>query len=342
MQKRYILKVAVVILNWNGKELLEKFLPSVVANSNSEIATIYLADNASNDDSVAFVEKKYPSVKIIKHKENLGYAGGYNEALKHVKESLFCLLNSDVEVAKNWLEPIIELFKQEANTAIIQPKILDYKDKTKFEYAGAAGGFIDKFAYPFCRGRIFNTIEKDKGQYNDIYSIFWASGACFFIRREVFFGLNGFDTDYFAHQEEVDLCWRAKNLGYTVKYNGFSTVYHVGGATLNSINPKKTFLNFRNSLFNLLKNAPSNGLFKLIFLRLLLDGVAGVKFFLSLKPIHTFAIIKAHFSFYSHLKKMLRKRRIIPNKISNYYFKKSIVYQYFILNIKDFFQLIKK
>lgn len=341
MQKRYILKVAVVILNWNGKKLLEEFLPSVVTNSNPEIATIYLADNASNDDSVSFVEENFPSVKIIKNKENLGYAGGYNEALKYVKESLFCLLNSDVEVTKNWLEPMIKLFKQEPNTAIIQPKILDYKDKTKFEYAGAAGGFIDKYAYPFCRGRIFNTIEEDSGQYNDIYSIFWASGACFFIRREVFFGLNGLDTDYFAHQEEVDLCWRAKNLGYAIKYNGFSTVYHVGGATLNSINPKKTFLNFRNSLFNLLKNTPSKGLFRLIFIRLLLDGVAGVMFFLSLKPIHTFAIIKAHFSFYYHTKKMLKKRSIIPNKTSNYYLVDSIVSQYFLFRRKYFSDLKK-
>lgn len=333
------MKVAVVILNWNGKDLLEKFLPSVVLNSDSNTATIYLADNASDDDSVSFVQENYPSVKIIQNTKNLGYAGGYNEALKEVKEPLFCLLNSDVEVTENWLNPIVELFDKEPNTAIIQPKILDYKKKTKFEYAGAAGGYIDKFAYPFCRGRIFDTMEQDKGQYNDICSIFWASGACLFIKREVFFGLNGLDTDYFAHQEEIDLCWRAKNLGYTIKYNGFSTVFHIGGATLHQSNPKKTFLNFRNSLFNLVKNAPSEGLYKLLFIRLVLDGVAGVKFFLSLKPMHTFAILKAHFSFYYNARKIVKKRGLIPNKIPKYYLVKSIVFQYYLWNRKKFYEL---
>jgi len=333
------LKVAVVILNWNGKDLLEKFLPSVVLNSDSNIATIYLADNASDDDSVPFVQENYPSVKIIQNTKNLGYAGGYNEALKEVKEPLFCLLNSDVEVTENWLKPIVELFDKEPNTAIIQPKILDYKEKLKFEYAGAAGGFIDKYAYPFCRGRVFDTMEQDNGQYNDICSIFWASGACFFIRREVFFGLNGLDTDYFAHQEEIDLCWRAKNLGYTIKYNGFSTVFHIGGATLDQSNPKKTFLNFRNSLFNLLKNTPSEGLYKLLFIRLVLDGVAGVKFFLSLKPMHTFAILKAHFSFYYNARKIAKKRGLIPNKITKYYLVKPIVFQYYLWNRKKFHEL---
>ncbi len=320
---------------------MEKFLPSVVQFSKPELATIYVADNASTDDSVLFVKEHFPTVKIIQNDANYGYAGGYNQTLKQVKEPIFALVNSDIEVTENWLEPIVELFKKEANTAIIQPKILDYKDKTKFEYAGAAGGFIDKYAYPFCRGRIFNTIEKDTGQYNDISEIFWASGACFFIRKEVYHGLTGFDTDYFAHQEEIDLCWRAKNLGYAVKYNGFSTVYHVGGATLNQVNPKKTFLNFRNSLFNLVKNAPKENLFKIIFIRLLLDGVAGVKLFLSLKPMHTFAIVKAHFSFYYSVNKMLLKRKIIPNKITNYFLVDSIVYQYYILKKKVFKNLKK-
>ena len=330
------MKIAIVILNWNGKKLLEQFLPSVIQYSNANIATVYVADNASEDDSISFVKNNFKEVKIIQNDANYGYAGGYNKALNQVEEPIFCLLNSDIEVTENWLEPILDLFKKEPNTAIIQPKILDYKEKSKFEYAGAAGGFIDKYAYPFCRGRIFDTIETDKGQYNDISDIFWASGACFFIRKMVFNGLNGLDTDYFAHQEEIDLCWRAKNLGYDIKYNGFSTVYHVGGATLKTINPKKTYLNFRNSLFNLVKNAPKENLIKIIFIRLLLDGVAGVKLLVSLKPLHTLAIIKAHFSFYYHLSKILEKRKLIPKKILNYYLVDSIVYQYYILKRKYF------
>lgn len=245
------MKIAVVILNWNGQKLLEQFLPSVTTYSKN--ADIYVVDNASTDTSMAFVNANYPEVKIIQNKENGGFAKGYNEALKKVDADIFCLLNSDVEVTKNWLEPIVEAFKNNAEVAIMQPKLLDYKQKDYFEYAGAAGGFIDKFGYPYCRGRIFNTLEKDEGQYNDTHSIFWASGACLFVRSYVFKELNGFDESFFAHMEEIDLCWRAKNLGYKIIYTGRSQVYHVGGATLANSNPKKTFLNFRNSLFALVK-----------------------------------------------------------------------------------------
>ena len=202
--------------------------------------------------------------------------------MSHIEADLFCLLNNDVEVTENWLEPIITCFKEDSKTAIIQPKLLDYKNKDYFEYAGAAGGFLDKYGYPYCRGRIFNTIEKDLGQYNDTSEIFWASGACLFIRSKVFNELNGFDESFFAHMEEIDLCWRAKNLGYSVKYVGQSSIYHVGGATLSNTNPKKTYLNFRNSLFALTKNAKGNLLF-LILVRLTLDGVAAAKFLLELK-----------------------------------------------------------
>ncbi|GAA4947686.1 glycosyltransferase family 2 protein [Algibacter agarivorans] len=320
------MNIAIVILNWNGKKLLEQFLPSVIKYSKE--ARIYLADNASTDNSVSYVKATYPSIKIIQNKENGGYAKGYNDALQHIEADIFCLLNSDVEVTKNWLVPIIEVFKKNQNTAIIQPKLLDFKKKDYFEYAGAAGGFIDKFGYPYCRGRIFNTIEKDTGQYNDIFEIFWASGACLFIRSEVFKALNGLDELYFAHIEEIDLCWRAKNLGYSIKYVGYSEVYHVGGATLNALNPKKTFLNFRNSLFALTKNA--NGvLFSLICIRLVLDGIAGVKFLLEFKPKHTLAVIKAHFSFYFYLNRLLKKRKAIKNKIK-YYQRTSIVFDYFV------------
>jgi len=320
------MKLAVVILNWNGKTLLETFLPSVVKHSQN--ATVYVADNASTDDSLTYIRSNFPTVKIIKNKTNGGYAKGYNDALKHVEEPLFCLLNSDIEVTENWLTPIIDTFKTEPETAIIQPKILDYKNKSHFEYAGAAGGFIDKYGYPYCRGRIFNTIEADTNQYNDSASIFWASGACFFIRKEVFIALNGFDDSFFAHMEEIDLCWRAFNLNYKTKYVGASTVYHVGGATLNAINPKKTYLNFRNSLFCLITNGPGN-LFILIFTRLVLDGLAALKFLIAIKPKHILAILKAHFSFYKHLNRLLQKRKT-NIQLKGYYTKNSIVWLYFV------------
>jgi len=325
-------KIAVVILNWNGAKLLEQFLPSVVAFS--EEATIYVADNASTDTSIEVIQKQSPSVKIIQNLGNFGFAKGYNEALQFVEEPFYALVNSDIEVTKNWLVPIIEMFENESETAIIQPKILDYKKKTHFEYAGAAGGFIDKFGYPFCRGRIFETIEEDKNQYNDEIPIFWASGACFFIRKEVFRKLNGFDPDFFAHQEEIDLCWRAFNLGYQTKFTYKSTVYHVGGATLQQSNPKKTFLNFRNSLLMLVKNLPKNQLFPILFMRLCLDGLAGIQFLFKGKISHCLAIIKAHFAFYSIGFQFYKKRT--THQRSDYFKIKSIVYRYFIKNGKVF------
>lgn len=322
------LSVAVVILNWNGKKLLEQFLPSVLEYS--EEATVYVADNASTDDSVHFVKNNFPTVKIIQNKENGGYAKGYNDALEHIDADVFCLLNNDVEVTKNWLKPIINTFISESETAIIQPKILDFNKRDYFEYAGAAGGFIDKYGYPYCRGRIFNTIEKDIGQYNDNAEIFWASGACLFIKKPIFKLLNGFDEAFFAHMEEIDLCWRAKNLGYHVKYVGNATIYHVGGATLNNINPKKTYLNFRNSLYTVTKNAKGN-IFVIIFIRLILDGIAAIKFLFGGKPKHFLAVIKAHFSYYAYIKQLLKARALTKNKIK-YYQKISIVIDYFVKN----------
>lgn len=328
------MNIAVVILNWNGKQLLEQFLPSVITHSKD--AVIYVADNASSDDSITYVKSHFPSVKIIQNSENGGYAKGYNDALKHVNESIFCLLNSDIEVTANWLTPVVKEFKTNATTAIIQPKILDFKNKEKFEYAGAAGGFIDKYGYAYCRGRLFDTLETDKNQYkND--TIFWASGACLFIRKETFNTLNGFDENFFAHYEEIDLCWRAHNLGIQTKCIVDSVVYHVGGATLNSRNPKKTFLNFRNSLFAITKNA-HGFLPALIFTRLSLDGIAAIKFLAQFKASHFLAIIKAHFSFYGHLFKLL-KQRSNSNQKHNYYYSKSIVWQYFVKQKRHFSQL---
>lgn len=325
-------KIAVVILNWNGVKLLEQFLPSVISYSSD--AKIYVADNASTDNSIQFVKDNYPTIKIIKNDGNYGFANGYNIALQEVEEEYYCLLNSDVEVTKNWLTPILSLFESESDVAIIQPKILDFKNKEYFEYAGAAGGFIDKYGYPFCRGRIFETIEKDNHQYDDEKDIFWASGACFFIRKDVYRKLNGFDGDFFAHQEEIDLCWRAFNLAYKAKYTSKSIVYHVGGATLNEGNPKKTFLNFRNSLLMLLKNLPKNKLLSIIFLRLVLDGIAGIKFIFQGKFKHCFAIIKAHFHFYHLVSKNLNKRNSFQKE--NYFHTKSIVYSYFVKGGKVF------
>jgi hypothetical protein len=326
------MKLAIVILNWNGKALLQQFLPSVIEHSPD--ATVYVADNASTDDSVDFVTRNFSTVKIIQNKENGGYAKGYNDALKHIDADVFCLLNSDVEVTENWLLPIQAEFQNNPQTAIVQPKILDFKNKTHFEYAGAAGGFIDKYGYPFCRGRIFKTIEQDHGQYNDTAALFWASGACFFIRKAAFETLGGFDESFFAHMEEIDLCWRAFNSGFKAKYIGTSTVYHVGGATLQSNNPQKTYLNFRNSLYTLVKNAHGH-VFALVMIRLLLDGVAGIKFLLELKAQHTLAILRAHFSFYGQLNKLLKTRKLSVKR-QKYYEKNSIVVSYYLKNRKSF------
>ena len=326
------MKIAVVILNWNGSKLLEQFLPSVVKYSPE--AEIYVADNASTDDSIAFVKANFPKVKIVKNESNLGFAQGYNEALKHIEAEIFALVNSDVEVTENWLKPILETFKNEPEIAIIQPKILDFKRKEYFEYAGATGGFIDKYGYPYCRGRIFETLEKDNGQYDDNSEIFWASGACFFIRSSVFNQLNGFDDDFFAHQEEIDLCWRAFNKGHKIKYISQSVIYHVGGATLQQGNPIKTKLNFRNSLLMLLKNLPKKQLFPVIFIRLLLDGIAGIQFLFQGKFKHLLAILNAHFEFYSLFLANYKKRADFQSE--KYYNKKSIVYLYFIKKIKVF------
>ena len=325
-------KIAIVILNWNGRKLLQQFIPSIVQYSAE--ATIYVADNASTDDSVTFIQMNYPNIKVIQNTENFGFAKGYNEALRFVEEEIYALVNSDIEVTENWLQPIQTLFDSNPNVAIVQPKILDFKDKSRFEYAGAGGGFIDKYGYPFCRGRIFDSIETDNGQYNDTCEIFWASGACFFIRKEVYRKLKGFDDHFFAHQEEIDLCWRAFNDHRIIMYCGDSTVYHVGGATLNVANPNKTFLNFRNSLLMLVKNVPKNKLFAVLFIRMILDGIAGIQFILKGKPIHFLAVLRAHFSFYLLLRKTSDKRVQIVQK--KYYNVNSIVYEYFIKKLKTY------
>jgi hypothetical protein len=330
------MKVAIVILNWNGKKILEQFLPSVVEYS--EKATIYVADNASTDKSIPYLKEKFNKVTIIQNETNGGYAKGYNDALKNVTEDLLILLNNDVEVTQNWLQPIINEFKRDASLIAAQPKILDFNNKKYFEYAGAGGGFIDRLGYPYCRGRIFNTIEKDKGQYNGINKIFWASGACFIVRRNEFKELNGFDENFFAHQEEIDLCWRIQQNGGIIKYIGNSSVYHVGGATLSNINPTKTFYNFRNSLLMLVKNIKSSKVWIILFIRLFMDGIAGLHFLIQGKWKHALAIVKAHFSFYSLLPRYINKENKIRKEIK-YYHIKSIVWNYFIRKNRIFREL---
>ncbi|WP_421805683.1 glycosyltransferase family 2 protein [Flagellimonas sp.] len=332
------MKIAVVILNWNGEALLERFLPSVLEYSKG--TDVYVVDNASTDGSVAYVAQHYPNINIIQNSSNGGFAKGYNEGLQHVKADVYCLLNSDVEVTPDWLEPIKNTFSTQPEAAIIQPKILDLMRKDHFEYAGAAGGFLDKFGYPFCRGRIFQTIEKDEGQYDDIREVFWATGACMFIKSDVFWSLGGFDEDYFAHQEEIDLCWRAQNAGHKVFYVGHSHVYHLGGSTLSNMNPKKTFLNFRNSLYSITKNLPRRQAWPIVFIRLLLDAIAALRFIFQLKFDHCFAILRAHFSFYGNFIKMYRKREK-ANFILKYYVATSIVWSYFVHQIKNFNILVK-
>ena len=332
------MKLAVVILNWNGEALLERYLPSVMEHSAG--ADIYVADNASTDGSVKFLQDNYPSVRIIQNSTNGGFAKGYNDALKYVEADILCLLNSDVQVTANWFTPILEHFNSHKDVAIIQPKILDLLNKEYFEYAGAAGGFIDMLGYPFCRGRIFQSIEKDLGQYDDIREVFWATGACMFIRKNVFEELGGFDEDYFAHQEEVDLCWRAWNKGYKVYYVGHCHVYHLGGSTLSNMNPKKTYLNFRNSLFSITKNLPRRKAFPIILFRLLLDGVAALRFVLQFKFNHCWAIIRAHLSYYRQFRKIYAKREK-NDYLTKYYVTKSIVWSHFVHQVGIFNKLVK-
>lgn len=319
------MKISIVILNWNGKSWLEKFLPNVLENSTN--AQIFIIDNASTDDSVEFLNKNFPTISIIKNSENLGFAGGYNEGLKHISGDIFCLLNSDVEVTDNWLQPIENLFNKDANIAAIQPKVLDFNRKNYFEFAGAGGGLIDNLGFPYCRGRIFEDLEKDEGQYDDEAEIFWASGCALFIRAEEFRKMNGFDERFFAHQEEIDLCWRLINAGKKIYYCGKSTVYHVGGGTLNKQSPRKTFLNFRNNLSMLLKNLPLKSLFWILPLRLILDGFAGIYLGLKNGFPHLMAVLKGHFGFYSQISGTLKRRG--NHQTKRYYQSKWLIFKHF-------------
>jgi len=336
-------KTAIVILNWNGEQLFSKFLPSVIENSQGNNIEIIVADNGSTDQSILYLQHNFPSIKIIDLKKNYGFAEGYNQALKQVKADYIVLLNSDVKVGKNWIDPCISQFEEDKKIAAIQPKILSYNQPKYFEYAGAAGGFIDKFGYPFCRGRILDRFEKDEGQYNKSTEIFWASGAAMFLRASAFKEAGGLDGDFWAHMEEIDLCWRLKNQGFKIVYEPQSVVYHLGGGTLSYGSPQKVYLNFRNNLWMLFKNTPKEQFKRTLTIRIILDGVAAVKFLTGFQFKHFWAVANAHVAFYKNLSKLIRKRKeiqktvVVKQHLERY--SKSIMWKYFIQKRKRFTDL---
>jgi len=333
-------KVAVVILNWNGKNLLERFLPSVIEYS-MDIAEIIIADNNSSDDSIHFLENKYPDIRLIRNSTNEGFAKGYNTVLKQIEADYYILLNSDIEVTPHWIEGVINFMEKDKSIAACQPKILSYNDKSSFEYAGAAGGFIDKLGYPFCRGRLFQTLENENEQYDDILEIFWATGACLFIRADLFHCVGGFDEDFFAHMEEIDLCWRLKNATYKIYYFPHSAIYHVGGATLDKMSPQKTYLNFRNNLSLIYKNIVKTSLKRVLFKRAILDFIAAISFIFSGGFSHFWAVIRAYMAFYKSMGKIKEKRKHIEQKQVSCIYNKSIVKEYY-FNKKKFFFLLNE
>ena len=330
-------KVAVVILNWNGEAMLKTYLPSVTENSKDY--EVIVADNGSTDNSIGFLKREYPQVRIIDNKENLGFAEGYNKALKEVEAEYYILLNSDVEVSPNWINPIIDLMDSDQKIACCQPKLLSYLERNKFEYAGGAGGFIDYLGYPFCRGRLFDHIEEDKGQYDDEKEIFWATGASFFVRSSIYWELGGLDKDFFAHQEEIDLCWRAKNAGYTIFYCPKSICYHYGGGSLNKTSPFKTYLNFRNNLYLLYKNLPLKNQFPIFFQRFFLDILASLAFLLKGNLGEFLAVYKAYIAFIKTKNQIKQKRKPIINHNIKEIYPYSIVFAYYIKSKKKFSDL---
>jgi GT2 family glycosyltransferase len=335
-------KVAVVILNWNGVSFLKKFLPNVLLCTGNE-AEVIVADNGSTDDSVAFMQEHFPNVRLILNGQNFGYAQGYNVALSQVSADYYVLLNSDVEVTANWISPIIALMESDPSIAACQPKLLSYDQRQEMEYAGAGGGFIDKLGYPFCRGRLFQSLEQDNEQYNDTCEIFWASGACMFVRASVFWEAEGLDKDFFAHMEEIDFCWRVKNLGYRIMYCGTSTIYHVGGGSLPKSAARKTYLNIRNNLIMLYKNLPDEDLQKTFFKRFFLDGIAAVHFLFTSGSFKSWwAVTRAHASFLRTKKRTMVKRRRIKQQHVSYVYQASIVKDYYLLGKRRLSQLDEK
>lgn len=333
--------VSIVILNWNGRRFLEQFLPSVMATTynNKEVVVV---DNASTDDSVDFLKKEYPAVKIVVNAENYGFTKGYNEGLKHVNADYYVLLNSDVEVDKGWVEPVIRLMEADKTIGACQPKLLQHADHSLFEYAGAAGGWIDYLGYPFARGRVFDHCEKDEGQYDEAKPVFWASGAAMFIRPALFHRLGGFDEFFFAHQEEIDLCWRIQLAGYQVYACPQSVVYHVGGGTLPKGNARKVFLNFRNNLIMMAKNLPLGEAIWKIFYRFWLDAISAVKSLFAGEVTYFIAVVKAHFAFLYWLliHKKMKREGLDKHRKLNGFFHKSVVWSYFVRGKKTFVEIV--
>ena len=329
-------------MNFNGENWLKKFIPTFIIHS-KEDADIYVIDNGSSDDSLNYLKNNFPAIKTISLEKNLGFAGGYNEGLKKINAEFFIIVNSDVEVTKKWILPLIKVLKNNENISAVQPKIKSYKNKDYFEYAGAAGGFIDLLAYPFCRGRVFDYTELDKKQYDTHREIFWASGACMAIKSRDFKDVGGFDKDFFAHMEEIDLCWRLKNLGKNIFYTSESTVYHFGGGTLKYSSPKKTYLNYRNNLWMIHKNFKGNTpLFLFILIRILMDQISGIKLILSGDIKGYLSIVKAHLSYLTSIGKMNVKRKQFSklnfHKLKGYS-NKSTIWNYFFLKKKTFSEM---
>lgn len=335
-------KVAVVILNWNGLKMLDQFLPSVIEYSTGEEYSVYVVDNGSTDHSLDLVHEKFPAVKVLAFDENYGFAGGYNKAIKEIEAEYIVLLNSDVEVTKGWLNPMIQYLDENPSVAACQPKIRSWKNKAFFEYAGASGGFIDKYGYPFCRGRIMSSLEKDEGQYDQIIPIFWATGAALFIRRSVYLEVGGLDSRFFAHMEEIDLCWRMLSRGHQIVVIPQSLVYHVGGATLNKSNPRKTFLNFRNNLVMIYKNSPNHEIKKILQIRRILDYMAILFYIIKGELGNAKAVFRARREF-SRIKSDFNLSRKENLKKSTYklngVYQRSIVLDYYLRGLKRFSQI---
>ncbi len=334
-------QVSIVILNWNGREFLRKFLPKVIETSHDQ-AEIIIADNASIDSSVEFLEKNYPDIRIIQNLTNGGFAKGYNDALAKIPSKYYILLNSDIEVTPGWIEPVIRMMEADRRIVACQPKILSYYNREYFEYAGAAGGFVDKFGYPFCRGRLFQSLEKDEGQYNEPAEIFWASGACMFVRADLYHRFGGFDNDFFAHMEEIDFCWRLKNAGYKVMYCPGSVVYHVGGGTLPKKSSLKTFLNFRNNLTLIFKNIPSEQMPVVFFTRWILDWVAALKFLSNGDARDFLAVLRAQNAIIRSFRRQLVKRRRISQSAVSGMYRRNLVLEYYLRRKKKFSDLDPK
>lgn len=334
------MKTAIVILNWNGAHYLQQFLPALREYTASSDVDIYVADNGSTDNSLLILGKYFKEVKILLLNRNYGFAEGYNRALAQIEADYYVLLNSDVEVTPGWLEPMLDYLQENPEVAACQPKILSHHNRTHFEHAGAAGGFIDRLGYPFCRGRVLAVTEEDLGQYDEVCDVFWASGACLVIRADVFEKEGGFDDDFFAHMEEIDLCWRLKSRGYRVVCVPQSKVYHVGGGTLHVEHPRKTYLNFRNNLFLLYKNLPQKQLFPVFFVRFFMDYLAAFQLFITGKPQNAKAVFKARQDYRKMLPSFKSKREENLQKTTQTHIpeiaRKSVILNYYLLGRKTY------